>query len=131
MDVMFDQVLNVERQDLPVTLPFANVIFVMEDVDAASPIVRSRSRDADKLRRKNRKEKEKRKRKSKKSKMKVKDKRKRDKEKEKKKKESSKRGNRADDIDTSGDAETNAQVWHAALYGYVHISCSGAQYCCT
>lgn len=44
MDIMFDQKLLVEGEDLPVSLPLENVIFVMEDVDAASPIVRSRER---------------------------------------------------------------------------------------
>ncbi|CAM9847032.1 unnamed protein product, partial [Laminaria digitata] len=42
MDIMFDQSFPVEKQDLPITLAIDNVIFVMEDVDATSPIVRSR-----------------------------------------------------------------------------------------
>ncbi|CAN0252493.1 unnamed protein product, partial [Laminaria digitata] len=42
MDIMFDQSFPVHKQDLPITLAVENVIFVMEDVDATSPIVRSR-----------------------------------------------------------------------------------------
>lgn len=42
MDIMFDQNFPVDKQDLPVTLAIDNVIFVMEDVDATSPIVRAR-----------------------------------------------------------------------------------------
>lgn len=42
MDIMFDQHFPVDKMDLPVTLAIENVIFVMEDIDATSPIVRSR-----------------------------------------------------------------------------------------
>ena len=44
MDIVFDQKFPVIGEELPVSLGFENVIFVMEDVDAASPIVRSRDR---------------------------------------------------------------------------------------
>lgn len=43
---MFDQSFRVSQLELPASLSFENVIFVMEDVDAASPIVRSRDRAA-------------------------------------------------------------------------------------
>ena len=49
MDIMFDQSFPVDKQDLPVTLAVENVIFVMEDVDATSPIVRSRELDDNNL----------------------------------------------------------------------------------
>ena len=44
MDIMYNQTFTVAKKDLPVYLPFESVIFVMEDIDAQSPIVRSRSR---------------------------------------------------------------------------------------
>lgn len=44
MDIVFDQKFAVVGEELPVSLGFENVIFVMEDVDAASPIVQSRDR---------------------------------------------------------------------------------------
>lgn len=44
MDIVFDQKFAVVGEQLPVSLGFQNVIFVMEDVDAASPIVHSRDR---------------------------------------------------------------------------------------
>eukprot|EP00904_Undaria_pinnatifida_P012125 jgi/Undpi1/8042/HiC_scaffold_24.g10514.m1 len=49
MDIMFDQNFPVDKQDFPVTLAVENVIFVMEDVDATSPVVRSRGLDGDTL----------------------------------------------------------------------------------
>ncbi|CAN0353111.1 unnamed protein product, partial [Laminaria digitata] len=43
MDIVFDQKFQVEGQGgLPVSLGFESIIFVMEDVDAACPIVQSR-----------------------------------------------------------------------------------------
>ena len=42
MDIMFDESFPVVKQDLPITLAVEDVIFVMEDVDATSPIVRAR-----------------------------------------------------------------------------------------
>ncbi|CAN0188246.1 unnamed protein product [Ectocarpus sp. 12 AP-2014] len=50
MDIVFDQRFAVVGEELPVTLGFENVIFVMEDVDAASPIVQSRERSKRKKR---------------------------------------------------------------------------------
>ncbi|CAN0117921.1 unnamed protein product, partial [Laminaria digitata] len=44
MDIVFDQKFGVVGEELPVSLGFDDVIFVMEDVDAASPIVQSRDR---------------------------------------------------------------------------------------
>ena len=45
MDIVFDQKFQVVGGGgLPVSLGFRDVIFVMEDVDAASPIVHSRDR---------------------------------------------------------------------------------------
>lgn len=44
MDIVFDQKFPVVGEELPVTMGFENIIFVMEDVDAASPIVQSRDR---------------------------------------------------------------------------------------
>lgn len=44
MDIVFDQKFPVVGEELPVTLGFENVIFVMEDVDAASPIVHCRDK---------------------------------------------------------------------------------------
>lgn len=52
--MMFDQSFPVVRGDFPISLPFENVIFVMEDVDVASPIVRSRDRASNKRRKKQR-----------------------------------------------------------------------------
>ena len=40
---MFDQSFIVTNEVLPVRLPIENVIFVMGDVDATSPVVRSRN----------------------------------------------------------------------------------------
>lgn len=48
MDIVFDQKFPVVGEELPVSLGFENIIFVMEDVDAASPIVRSRDRSKSK-----------------------------------------------------------------------------------
>jgi len=45
MDLMFDQKFAVAGEDIPVKLNFSDVIFVMEDVDAASKIVHKRTRD--------------------------------------------------------------------------------------
>ncbi|CAN0187717.1 unnamed protein product, partial [Discosporangium mesarthrocarpum] len=42
MDIVFDQSFSVVGEELPVKLGFKDVIFVMEDIDAASPIVLSR-----------------------------------------------------------------------------------------
>jgi SpoVK/Ycf46/Vps4 family AAA+-type ATPase len=42
MDIVFDQSFAVKGEDMPIKLSFKDVIFVMEDVDAASPIVHSR-----------------------------------------------------------------------------------------
>ena len=42
--MVFDQTFGVVGEELPVSLGFENVIFVMEDLDAASPIVQSRNR---------------------------------------------------------------------------------------
>lgn len=52
--MMFDQSFPVIRGDFPISLPFESVIFVMEDVDVASPIVRSRERALYKRRKKQR-----------------------------------------------------------------------------
>lgn len=43
MDIVFDQSFAVKGEDMPVKLSFKDIIFVMEDVDAASPIVHARS----------------------------------------------------------------------------------------
>lgn len=43
MNIMFDQSFPVSKQDLPVSLKYENVIFVFEDVDAASKIVIARN----------------------------------------------------------------------------------------
>jgi len=48
---MYDQKFPVAKEQLPVQLPFNSVIFVMEDIDAQSPIVRCRQRAAEKARR--------------------------------------------------------------------------------
>lgn len=44
MNIMFDQSFAVEKQELPVSLRYENIIFVFEDIDAATPIVRNRMR---------------------------------------------------------------------------------------
>lgn len=44
MDIVFDQTFPVKSEALPVSLPFEKVIFVMEDIDSASPIVHIRGR---------------------------------------------------------------------------------------
>ena len=45
MNIVFDQTFEVVGMEgLPVSLGYSDVIFVMEDVDAASPIVQSRNR---------------------------------------------------------------------------------------
>lgn len=43
MDIVFDQSFAVKGEDMPVKLSFKDIIFVMEDVDAASPIVHARA----------------------------------------------------------------------------------------
>lgn len=43
MDMMFDQVVNIEGQDMPVSLPFSKVIFIFEDVDACGDVVEKRA----------------------------------------------------------------------------------------
>ena len=45
MDIMFDESFPVDNQALPGTLAVDNVIFVFENVDSTSPIVRSREID--------------------------------------------------------------------------------------
>lgn len=42
MNIMFDESFPVAKQELPVSLNQSNVIFVFEDVDAASKIVQAR-----------------------------------------------------------------------------------------
>jgi len=42
MDIMFDQQYMVEGEEVPIKLGFKDVIFVMEDVDAASKVVHRR-----------------------------------------------------------------------------------------
>lgn len=42
MNIMFDESFPVAKQELPVSLKQSNVIFVFEDVDAASKIVQAR-----------------------------------------------------------------------------------------
>mmetsp|Transcript_118049 Transcript_118049/g.329044 ORF Transcript_118049/g.329044 Transcript_118049/m.329044 type:complete len:797 (-) Transcript_118049:94-2484(-) len=42
MDIMFDQQYMVEGEEVPIKLGFKDVIFVMEDVDAASKVVQRR-----------------------------------------------------------------------------------------
>lgn len=44
MNIMFDQSFSVVKQELPIEVKFENVIFVFEDVDAASKIVRARKK---------------------------------------------------------------------------------------
>jgi len=46
MDIVFDQSFAVQGEDIPIKLSFKDIIFVMEDVDAASPIVQTRSSGA-------------------------------------------------------------------------------------
>ncbi|CAM9104163.1 unnamed protein product, partial [Ectocarpus fasciculatus] len=43
MDIVFDQSFLIKGEDMPIKLGFKDIIFVMEDVDAASPIVHARS----------------------------------------------------------------------------------------
>lgn len=47
MDIVFDQSFAVKGEDMPIKLSFKDIIFVMEDVDAASPIVHARSAKED------------------------------------------------------------------------------------
>lgn len=49
-DLVFDQKFAVVGEELPVKMGFENIIFVMEDIDAASPIVQSRDRSKRKKR---------------------------------------------------------------------------------
>lgn len=42
MDIMFDETFSVAKKEMPVNLKHEHVIFVMEDIDVASPIVLSR-----------------------------------------------------------------------------------------
>lgn len=42
MNIVFDETFSVMKRELPVTLKYENIIFVFEDVDVASPIVRRR-----------------------------------------------------------------------------------------
>mmetsp|Transcript_23860 Transcript_23860/g.49710 ORF Transcript_23860/g.49710 Transcript_23860/m.49710 type:complete len:629 (+) Transcript_23860:32-1918(+) len=44
MDIFFDQKFSVKDEELPVKLSFSDVIFVLEDVDAASKIVHKRTK---------------------------------------------------------------------------------------
>lgn len=44
MDIVFDQTFPVVGDELPARLAFKNIVFVMEDIDAASPIVLCRDR---------------------------------------------------------------------------------------
>ena len=48
MDIMFDQKFAVKDEDMPVKMAFGDVIFVMEDVDAASKIVHKRKKGGNK-----------------------------------------------------------------------------------
>ncbi|GMH51164.1 hypothetical protein TrLO_g3572 [Triparma laevis f. longispina] len=48
MDIFFDQKFSVKDEELPVKMSFSDVIFVMEDVDAASKIVHKRSKGKNK-----------------------------------------------------------------------------------
>lgn len=43
MDIVFDQSFLIKGEDMPIKLSFKDIIFVMEDVDAASPIVHART----------------------------------------------------------------------------------------
>merc|ERR1719499_2566305 len=42
MDIMFDQQYQVEGEEVSIKLAFKDVIFVMEDIDAASKVVQRR-----------------------------------------------------------------------------------------
>lgn len=42
MNIVFDETFSVMKRELPVTLKYENIIFVFEDVDIASPIVKRR-----------------------------------------------------------------------------------------
>lgn len=42
MNIMFDQSFCVLKEEFPVDLKYENIIFVFEDVDAATPIVHQR-----------------------------------------------------------------------------------------
>lgn len=53
---MYDQKFTVVGDDLPVELSYDNIIFVMEDIDAQSPIVRCRQRAAEVRRRRKRRQ---------------------------------------------------------------------------
>ncbi|CAM9590415.1 unnamed protein product [Chrysoparadoxa australica] len=44
MDLMFDRQFRVKDEEMPVKLDFSKVIYVMEDIDAASPVVLSRDK---------------------------------------------------------------------------------------
>jgi len=44
MDIMFDQKYSVPGEDMPVRLSFAQVIYVIEDIDCASDIVHTRQK---------------------------------------------------------------------------------------
>eukprot|EP01065_Artemidia_motanka_P047743 TRINITY_DN7548_c0_g2_i1.p1 TRINITY_DN7548_c0_g2~~TRINITY_DN7548_c0_g2_i1.p1 ORF type:complete len:620 (+),score=178.29 TRINITY_DN7548_c0_g2_i1:146-2005(+) len=44
MDIMFDQKYRIPDEDMPVRLGFAQVIYVMEDIDCASDIVHTRQK---------------------------------------------------------------------------------------
>lgn len=46
MNIMFDQLFTMVHQQLPVSLKHENVIYVFEDVDAASNIVQCRKKNA-------------------------------------------------------------------------------------
>jgi chaperone BCS1 len=48
MDLFFDMVFPVRGSDVPLKLKFSEVVFVMEDVDAASSVVYARRSDKDK-----------------------------------------------------------------------------------
>jgi chaperone BCS1 len=48
MDCIFDQQFRVPGEDMPIKLDFSKVIFVMEDVDAATSVVLKRDPDSDK-----------------------------------------------------------------------------------
>ena len=48
MDIVFDQTFTVSGEEMPVKLPFSQTIFVMEDIDAASPIVQNRNKPKEK-----------------------------------------------------------------------------------
>lgn len=43
MDMMFDQVVDIQGNDMPVALPFAKCIFIFEDVDACGDVVNRRA----------------------------------------------------------------------------------------